>query len=79
MKKVAWGVLGTAKISREKVIPALQRSQWCEVQAVASRSLERAQTFAAPLGIPRCYGSYAELFADPGLGPDTSTAVRMRR
>jgi len=67
MKKVAWGVLGTARISREKVIPALQRSQWCDVQAVASRSLERARAFAAPLGIPRSYGSYAELFADPAI------------
>lgn len=67
MKKVAWGVLGTAKISREKVIPALQRSQWCDVQAVASRDLARAQAFAKPLGIPRSYGSYAELFADPAI------------
>lgn len=67
MKKVAWGILGTAKISREKVIPALQASQLCDVQAVASRSLERAQAFAAPLRIARAYGSYEELFADPAI------------
>ena len=67
MKKVTWGILGTAKISREKVIPALQASQWCDVQAVASRSLERAHAFAAPLGIARAYGSYDELFTDPAI------------
>ena len=67
MKKVAWGILGSAKIAREKVIPALQGSQLCDVQAVASRSLERAQAYAAPLGIPRAYGSYQELFADPAI------------
>ena len=67
MKKVAWGILGTAKISHEKVIPALQASELCDVQAVASRSLERAQAFAAPLGIARAYGSYDELFADPAI------------
>ena len=67
MKKVAWGILGTAKIAREKVVPALQASQLCDVQAVASRSLERAQAYAAPLGIPRAYGSYQELFADPAI------------
>ena len=67
MKKVAWGILGSAKIAREKVIPALQGSQLCDVQAVASRSLERAQAYAAPLGIPRAYGSYQQLFDDPAI------------
>ena len=67
MKKVAWGILGSAKIAREKVIPALQASQLCDVQAVASRSLERAQAYAAPLGIPRAYGSYQQLFDDPAI------------
>ncbi len=67
MKKVVWGILGTAKIAREKVIPALQGSALCDVQAVASRSLERARAYAASLGIPRAYGSYQELFADPAI------------
>ena len=67
MKKVAWGILSTAKIGREKVIPALQGAQWCDVQAIASRSLERAQQTAAAMGIARAYGSYAELFADPRI------------
>src|SRR6185436_13565275 len=64
-RKLRWGILGTAKIARLKVIPALQRSARCEVVAIASRSLERARTVAASLGIPRSYGSYAELLADP--------------
>lgn len=67
MKKVAWGILSTAKIGREKVIPALLGSQWCDVLAIASRSTERAQQTAATLGIPRAYGSYEELFADPAI------------
>ena len=46
MNKVRWGVLSTAKIGMEKVTPALQRSQWCDVRAIASRSLERAQAAA---------------------------------
>ncbi|MDH4451494.1 MAG: Gfo/Idh/MocA family oxidoreductase [Rhodoferax sp.] len=67
MNKVRWGVLSTAKIGMEKVIPALQRSQWCEVQAIASRALPSAQAAAAKLGIPKAYGSYAELLADPSI------------
>lgn len=67
MKKVAWGILGTAKIGREKVIPAMQAAQHCDVQALASRSLTRARETAAALGIPRAYGSYEELFADAAI------------
>ena len=67
MKKVAWGILSTAKIGREKVIPAMQGAQWCDVQAIASRSLERARQTASAMGIPRAYGSYDELLADPAI------------
>lgn len=67
MKKVTWGVLSTAKIGMEKVTPALMRSQWCDVQAIASRSLPNAQAAADKLGIPKAYGSYEELLADPSI------------
>lgn len=67
MNKVKWGVLSSAKIGREKVIPALQESRWCEVSAIASRSLDQARTVAADMGIAKAYGSYKELFADPEI------------
>lgn len=66
-RKIRWGILSTAKIGRLKVIPALQRSQHSEVVALASRSLETARTAAAALKIPKAYGSYAELLADPDI------------
>ena len=67
MKKVSWGVLSTAKIGREKVIPALQQSQFCSVNAIASRSLEQAQSTATQLGIAKAYGSYDALLEDPSI------------
>jgi len=67
MKKVSWGILSTAKIGREKVIPAMQAAQYCDIQAIASRSLDRAQACARSMGIPRAYGSYEELLADPAI------------
>ena len=67
MNPVRWGILSTAKIGREKVIPAMQGAQWCDVKAIASRSLAQAQASAAQLGIPRAYGSYEELLADPQI------------
>ena len=65
--KVRWGVLGAANIAVKKVIPAMQRGRWCEVTALASRELEKAQRFASELGIPKAYGSYEELLADSDI------------
>ncbi len=61
--KIRWGILSTARIGR-RVIPAIQASPQGEVAAVASRSLERAQAWAATHKIPRAYGSYEELLHD---------------
>src|SRR5215216_8128847 len=67
MNKVRWGVLSTANIGMEKVLPAMQRGEHCTISAIASRSLEKAQVAAARLGIPKAYGSYEELLADPDV------------
>ena len=64
MKKVRWGVLSTAKIGLEKVIPAMQIGEYSEVVSIASQSLDRAKAAAKQLGIPQAYGSYEELLAD---------------
>jgi predicted dehydrogenase len=67
MEPVRFGVLGTAIIAIEKVIPAMQRSAHCRMVAIASRDLARAETAAASLGIPRAYGSYDDLLNDPEI------------
>lgn len=64
MAKVRWGVLSTAKIAREKVIPATQASELGVVTAIASRDLANASAVARGLGIEKAYGSYEELLAD---------------
>jgi predicted dehydrogenase len=65
MRKVRWGILSTARIGTEKVIPAMQQGEHTEVVAIASRDAEVARAAAGRLGIPRAYGSYEELLADP--------------
>jgi predicted dehydrogenase len=64
---VRWGVLSTARIGVDKVIPAIRTAARCEVVAIASRELARAQAAASALGIERAYGSYEELLADPDV------------
>jgi predicted dehydrogenase len=66
-ERVRWGVLGAAKIAVEKVIPAMKKGEWSEIVAVASRDSDRARRAAGALGVPRSYGSYEELLADPEI------------
>lgn len=67
MRKLRFGVLGAAKIAREKVIPPLQQSARCEVVALASRDGARGREVAARLGIARVHDSYDSLLADPDI------------
>ena len=67
MTKIRWGVLSTANIGVAKVLPAMQRGAHCDVTAIASRDLSKAQATARQLGIPKAYGSYEELLADPEI------------
>ena len=67
MARLRFGVLGAAKIAREKVIPPLMRSARCEAVALASRDAARAAEVAGKLGIAKSYGSYEELLADPNV------------
>ena len=67
MKKISWGVLSTAKIGWEKVIPAMQKGELCSIDAIASRNIDSAKSWAGKLGIPKAYGSYEALIADPAI------------
>jgi predicted dehydrogenase len=66
-RKIRWGVISTALIATEKVIPGIQRSTLGTLEAIASRDASRARAAAAALGIPRSYGSYEAMLADPDI------------
>ena len=67
MTKLRFGVLSTAKIGLKKVLPAMQLGQLIEISAIASRDLAQAQKAAGELKIPKAYGSYEDLLADPEI------------
>jgi predicted dehydrogenase len=62
--KVKWGILSTAYIGTEHVIPAMIKGEYCDIQAIASRSKDSAEKVAKRFDIPRAYGSYEELLLD---------------
>ena len=67
MKKLNWGILSTAKIGIEKVIPAMQQGKLSEIVAIASRTHESAREAAKNLKIPKAFGSYQDLLDDTSI------------
>jgi predicted dehydrogenase len=65
-KVLSWGLLSTAHINRAVITP-LRTSERNELVAVASRSQEKADAYAKERQIPRAYGSYQALLADPEI------------
>lgn len=61
-----WGILSTARTTNA-LIDAIRQSERSKVMAIASRSLEKAQIYAASKGIPKFYGSYEEILLDPDV------------
>ena len=66
MKKLRWGLLSTARINRV-LLPPLRSSARNELTAVASRDMARAQVYANERNIPRVFGSYEAMLADPDV------------
>lgn len=58
-----FGILSTAKIGRELVVPAIQDAENCVVTAVASRDLGKARAMADRFSVPHAFGSYEEMLA----------------
>ena len=67
MAEVRWGILSTASIAREKVIPGIQKADRCRVVAIASRDAARATEVARRAGIPTAHSSYEALLGDPNV------------
>ncbi len=66
-EKIRFGVLSSANIGVQQVIPAIQKSRFCRVTGLASRNIEKAEALCKTLGIERPYASYEELLADPDI------------
>ena len=64
MKKINWGVLSTAKIARQHIIPGIKKSKNSTLYAIASRDQSKASELAKKFKFSKNYGSYAELYKD---------------
>ncbi len=64
MERIKWGIMGTATIALEQVIPAMLKSEFCQVMGIASRGIAKAEIAAKQYNIPKIFGSYEDLLDD---------------
>src|ERR687891_1039613 len=62
-----WGILSSARIGVQKVIPGIMKADRCSVIAIASRDAGRARALAERFGIAKAYGAYEDLLKDPDV------------
>ena len=68
MPKVKWGVIGaSAMIAVDRVIPAMLQGEFTEINAIASRNINKANSIAKKFSIPKFYGNYNDLLSDPEI------------
>ena len=67
MRKVRWGVLGTADIAWGQTIPGMKLAEHCELYAIAGRKPDKVSRYREAFGFRKAYGSYDELLADPDV------------
>ena len=67
MRKINWGVLGTAGIAYGQTIPGMKIADNCNLYAIAGRNIEKANDFKNTFGFEKAYGSYEELLADENV------------
>ena len=65
MRRIQWGVLGTADIAHGATIPGMKTAENCELYAIAGRSMEKAQQFQREFGFQKAYEGYEALLKDP--------------
>lgn len=62
-----FGILSTAKIAREHLVPAIQQADGACLEAIASRNAGRARKLAEQVGAPQSFGSYEDMLASPDI------------
>lgn len=66
-KKLRFGILSTASVNEYAFLPVIKKIDGAELAAIASRNIKTAQSYAEKNGIPKTYGDYASLVADPEI------------
>ena len=64
-KEIRWGFIGCGEVTEKKSGPAFNLVAGSKIQAVMSRSKEKASSYAERHNIPRWYTDAQQLISDP--------------
>lgn len=67
MRKIRWGVIGTAGIAKGQTIPGMREAENCTLYAVAGRNMDKAIAYREQFGFEKAYDSYERLLEDPNV------------
>ena len=67
MRKIKWGVLGTANIALKQVIPAMNMAENCELYGIAGRDREKVDRFGELFGFKKKFYSLEDMLDDPEI------------
>jgi len=67
MDTLKFGILSTARVNDYSFLPVIKKVAGAELTAIASRDSAVAGAYAAKHGIPKSYGNYDSLLADPRI------------
>ncbi len=67
MRKVKWGILGCSSFARRRAIPAMLASPSVDLVGIASRTLEKAESFREMFNLRRAYGRYEEILVEEDI------------
>ena len=62
-KKLKFGIIGCSSISERSIIPAIQKSNFAELEMIGSRSETKAKEFAKKNECTK-FGTYDDVFDD---------------
>ena len=67
MRKVTWGIMGTATIAKRNTIAGMKKAENCRLYAIAGRNPEKVAQYVEEYGFEKSYLSYDELLDDPEI------------
>ena len=66
MEPLKFGIIGCSRIAKRSVIPAIQKSEFTELEIIGSRSTDKAKEFANEFNCEK-FGTYEDVISDDSV------------
>ena len=66
MEPLKFGIIGCSRIAKRSVIPAIQKSEFAELEIIGSRSTDKAKEFANEFNCEK-FGTYEDVISNDSV------------